>query len=228
MTTAKPISLMAWAPFKAAATRVLDPIDPALHDKVGDAQAPGKPPAWIVSLCLCASIALLFIIAGHGAGRRGEPHVALPLFWCGVVLMLLPIGVRVALPVLARAERLILLVVLTEYMFLYKFLYAPTAFVQFDEMLHWITAHDVLYRRELFLENTLLPISPFYPALEILTTALSNLANVAVFPAATVVIAVLRQHSSLASFCSSKNYLTRAHRSRRVSDRQSCSNIRTF
>src|SRR5262249_51910609 len=74
----------------------------------------------------------------------------------------------------------------------YRVLYAPTSFVQFDEMLHWMSAHDILYRHKLFLDNALLPIGPYYPAIEIVTTGLANLAQLTVFPAAVLVIAVLR------------------------------------
>jgi hypothetical protein len=152
------------------------------------------PPAsadWIASLCVTCALAILLIALGQGAARRGE-GMASALFWGGVVLLLLPTASRIAWPTVARGERLFLLLLLVECLFFYRLLYSPTSFVQFDEMLHWISAHDVLYRRKLFLDNALLPISPRYPGIEIVTTALANLAKLSVFPAAVLVIAVLR------------------------------------
>jgi hypothetical protein len=168
-----------------------------LVDVIGPArqvQSETTPPAsadWIAGLCLTCALAILLIALGQGAARRGE-GAASALFWGGVVLLLLPTASRIAWPRVARGERLGLLLLLVECLFLYRLLYSPTSFVNFDEMLHWISAHDVLYRRQLFLDNALLPIGPHYPGIELVSTALANLAKLSVFPAATLVIAVLR------------------------------------
>jgi hypothetical protein len=152
------------------------------------------PPAsadWIASLCLTSALAILLVALGQGAARRGE-GMASEMFWGGVALLLLPTVSRMVWPRVARGERLGLLLLLVECLFVYRLLYSPTSFVHFDEMLHWISAHDVLYRRQLFLDNALLPISPRYPGIELIATALANLAKLTVFPAAVLVIAVLR------------------------------------
>jgi hypothetical protein len=106
--------------------------------------------------------------------------------------LVLPIAFRIAWPILARGERLFLLVLLAESLVCYKFLYSPSNFSSFDEMLHWATTQDILLRHRLFLDNSLLPISPFYPALEIVTSSICNLTGLAIFPAAILFIAVLR------------------------------------
>src|SRR5207248_4313324 len=103
-----------------------------------------------------------------------------------------PFACRIATPNSARGERLCLLVVLAEALFLHIRLYSPADFSGYDEFLHWVTANDILYRHKLFLDNSLLPVSPFYPALEILTTAFSNLAGLDVFPAGLTVLAIMR------------------------------------
>jgi hypothetical protein len=172
-------------------SRLIAPIGPALNGRASDAPTPPANPTWIAALSLAASLALLLIAAGDTASRNGEEAASL-LFWAGVFLLLLPLAGRVAWPRVARSERLFLLLLLSESLFLYKLLYAPTAFVHYDEFLHWVTAHDILHRRQLFLENSLLPISAYYPGLEIVTTAIANLAGVSVFPASVAVIAVLR------------------------------------
>jgi hypothetical protein len=179
-----------WQPFRAAAELVSDVIGPALHGRATDAAAATNV-NWIVLLTLNASIALFLVAVGQGAGRRGSADASL-FFWSGVILLLLPPASRIAWPVLARGERLFLLLLLTESLFLYKLFYSPTSFPPFDEMLHWMTAHDILYRHKLFLSNNLLPISPDYPGIEILTTALANLAGLTIFPASVLVIATLR------------------------------------
>jgi hypothetical protein len=179
------------APVRATLERLLAPIGPALSGDTSDAPAPSASAAWITALCLVASVALVLIAAGDTAGRDGAKAAA-PLLWTGVVLLLLPLASRIAWPRVARGERLLLLLLLSESLFLLKLFYSPTALVYYDEFLHWITAHDILYRQRLFLENPLLPISADYPGLEILTTAIANIAGLTVFPASVAVIGVLR------------------------------------
>jgi hypothetical protein len=190
MSSAGLASLAVWRPFRSAGARIFDIIGPTLHGRETEETSAANS-GWITLLSLSASVGLFLIAAGHGAGRRGEADAGV-LFWSGVILLVLPIVGRVAWPVVSRGERLFLLLLLTESLFFYKILYSPTSFVLFDEMLHWITADDILHRHQLFLGNSLLPISPSYPGIEILTTAFANLAGLTVFAASNWVLAVLR------------------------------------
>lgn len=190
MSSVRLATFTAGQPFRTAAARAFDVIGPALHGKEIE-QTPASSGTWMALLCLNASVSLFLIAAGHGAGRSGEDYASI-LFWSGVILLLLPTSSRAVWPVVSRGERLFLLLLLTESLFLYKLLYAPTAFVQFDELLHWITADDILYRHQLFLGNPLLPVSPSYPGIEIMTTAFANLAGLTLFSASNWVIAVAR------------------------------------
>jgi len=122
------------------------------------------------------------------------------MFWNGLLLLYLPLAIRIASPSVAGAERIWLLLVLTEATFALKFLSDPSGFIQFDEFLHWKTANDILTTHRLFTENTLLPISPLYPGLEIVTTALVNLSGLSVFHAAMLVVIVCRAVFMVALF----------------------------
>ena len=177
-------------PIKGAVWRAFDCIGPELHGRAAGIDPPANP-NWIVLLCLNAAVALLLVAIGQALGRRGAGGASI-FFWAGVVLLLLPTATRATWPQLARGERIFLLLLLGEALFVYRLLYSPTSFVHFDAMLHWMSAQDILFRHQLFLHNPLLPISPAFPGLEILTTAFANLAGFAVFPAAALIIAVLR------------------------------------
>jgi len=117
---------------------------------------------------------------------------AVPLFWNGLLLLYLPLAIRIASPSVAGAERIWLLLVLAEATFVLKFLNDPSSFIQIDEFQHWETANDILTTHGLFTENPMLPVSPLYPSLEIVTTALVNLSGLSVFHAAMVVVMVSR------------------------------------
>jgi hypothetical protein len=105
--------------------------------------------------------------------------------------MLLPI-IRIADVKVARSERILLLVLLAEAILFQTILYEPTEFTQYDEMLHWISANDIVYRHKLFLDNPMMTIAPYYPALEIVTTTLANLANMTVVSAGHLELMVIR------------------------------------
>src|SRR5262245_20187197 len=85
------------SPLQAAIQFVSSVIGPDLRG--GSADAPPRPAdsGWIAVLCLTVAIALLLVVAGHGAGRRGDA-VAPLLFWSGVVLLVVPASLRIARP----------------------------------------------------------------------------------------------------------------------------------
>jgi hypothetical protein len=178
-------------PLRAGVQHALAVIGPDLRG--GSADAPPRPAnsGWIVVLCLTVATALLLVVAGHGAGRRGD-EVAPLIFWSGVVLLILPTSFRIAWPLVARGERLFLLFLLTEALFFYKVVYSPTSFIHHDEFLHWVAADDLMTARRLFLSNPLLPVGPAYPALEILTTAIVDVTGLPLFAAGTLLLAVLK------------------------------------
>jgi hypothetical protein len=179
-------------PLQAWVRRVSTVIGADLRGGVADAEPRPANFEYIAILCLTASAALLLIVLGHGAGRRGEVDMAQLLFWSGVVLLVVPISLRVVWPRVARGERFFLLFLLVEALFYYKMVYAPTHLVHHDEFLHWIAATDLMTAHRLFLSNPLLEIGPSYPALEILTTAIANLTGLPLFAAGTLLVAVLR------------------------------------
>ncbi|MGX5844810.1 hypothetical protein ACWGTI_29330 [Mesorhizobium sp. ArgA1] len=178
-------------PLRAGIRFVSAVIGPDLRGGSADASLQRANSGWIAVLCLTIAAALLLVVAGHAAGRRGY-DVAPLFFWAGVVLLVVPTSLRIAWPMVARGERVFFLFLLAESLFYCKMVYSPTSFIGHDELLHWIAAEDLISARRLFLSNPLLPIGPTYPALEILTTAIVNLTGLPLFVAGTLLLAVLR------------------------------------
>ncbi|WP_439923016.1 hypothetical protein [Nitrobacter sp. JJSN] len=179
-------------PFQAWVQRVSGLIGPDLHGDIVDARPLPANFGLIAVLCLAAATALLLVVEGHGAGRRGDEAMALLFFWSGVVVLVVPISLRIAWPRVARGERFFLLFLLVEALFYYKVVHSPTSFAGHDEFLHWIAADDLMTAHQLFLSNPLLQVGPSYLALEILTTAIANLSGLSIFAAGTLLLVVLR------------------------------------
>ncbi|RWD48215.1 hypothetical protein [Mesorhizobium sp.] len=178
-------------PLQAGIRFVSAVIGPDLRGGSADTPPQRANSGWIAVLCLTVATALLLVVAGHAAGRRGY-DVAPLLFWPGIVLLVAPTSLRIAWPTTARGERVFLLFLLAEALFYCKVVYSPTSFIGHDEFLHWIAADDLMTARRLFLSNPLLPIGPTYPALEIVSTAIVNLTGLPLFVAGTLLLAVLK------------------------------------
>jgi hypothetical protein len=142
-------------------------------------------------LSLAAGATLAFIAFATGftwLGQAGRQS----LFWAGVWLLVLPITLRLTWPFVSRWERLSLLILGAVALYTLKILGEPVGFSGFDEFLHWRTAQDIIATGHLFTPNALLPISPAYPGLEVVTTALANVTGSSIFATAVVLLGLLR------------------------------------
>lgn len=142
---------------------------------------------WTLAMLL-AQVAGLALMRTPPAGSWWQEF----LFWAGSPLLFLPSALRIGWPGVARSERLILLLGLSTVTGLIKMLYWPSGFAMFDEFLHWGSAQTILREHRLFLANPMLPISPFFPGLELITTALVNVTGLSLLVAAEVVVALAR------------------------------------
>jgi hypothetical protein len=146
---------------------------------------------WLPALSLISAVGIFLLALAYNAARVASLW-AYPLFWSSMLVLFLPIAWRLLLSRPARQERLTLLILLGIALYFAKFLQYPLYFTYYDEFLHWRTAQDIAISGHLFHENPLLPISSFYPGLEIVTSALSSLTGLSLFVSGIVVIGVVR------------------------------------
>jgi len=166
-------------------------IGPGSGSAAADRVAASASAAGIVGLAVLSASALVLIALSHHLGQRQVPWSAC-LLWAGFALLYFPAALRVAAPATPRAERIIGLLLLGLCALVAKFLYAPAGFVHFDELLHVATARDILETRRLFEPNPLLPISPLYPGLELVVTAIVELTGLPLELAGNLVLLLLR------------------------------------
>ncbi|TBC69741.1 hypothetical protein [Rhizobium ruizarguesonis] len=162
---------------------------------VADPSSLGMSPVFAF-LCSCA---LVVAALAANASRLGEGW-AVPTFYCAIAVIVLPAAARIIHPRASRLERLALIVIVTSALFVVRVIRAPVAFIDHDEFLHWATVNDILEAGRLFLPNPLLPVSPLYPGLELITSALVNLSGLSVFAAGLIVLATARMMLMLALF----------------------------
>ena len=154
-----------------------------------------RPSTWswgwlpILSLTVVGGVALV-ALANRG-GQVGE-WWAEPMFYAGLLLLVLPSGMRLVLPGAEGTERVSLVALLALGLFLCKVVHDPLGFSGYDEYLHWRTAQDIMTTGTVFTPNTLLHVSPYYPGLELVTTAVANITSLPVFAAGMICLAASR------------------------------------
>ena len=109
----------------------------------------------------------------------------------GQALILVPTAVRLLnRRVLTARETFTLVTVLTVAEYLVWVCYSPAAFTFVDELEHCRSTVDVLQTGKLSTVNHLLPISPQYPGLEEVTSALASITGLSVFTSGLIVAGV--------------------------------------
>ncbi len=146
---------------------------------------------WLPALSLTGSSGVFLVALGYEAGRLAVPW-ADSLFWLGLLVLFLPIAGRLLSSRPARCERLALLVLLGLGLYFVKYLQYPLYFAYHDEFSHLRTAQDLAASGHLFHENPLLPISSYYPGVEIAANAVSSLTGLSLFSTGILMIGVAR------------------------------------
>src|SRR6266849_933764 len=126
---------------------------------------------------------------------------ALELFFLlGLLFIFVPNLARLLSPAPSRVERICLLCGLGMSLYLVRFMTSPLRFAEYDEFLNWRTADDILRTGHLFSENSMLPVGPYYPGLQIVTNAVSTISGLDTFHAAILVISAARLLMMLSLF----------------------------
>ena len=143
-------------------------------------------------VAVTAATGVLLVAAAYTAGRLGHAESwANRTYWLGQVLVLLPTSARLlSRRVLTTAETLALITILTVAEYLIWVCYSPAGFTFVDELEHWRSTTNILQTGSLSTVNYLLPISPHYPGLEEVTSALASVTGLSVFVSGLIVAGV--------------------------------------
>ncbi len=154
--------------------------------------APVQDRSWIVPLCLFWAAGLALVGLAQIASMISLAGAAYVVLWIGIILIVFPISLRLSSLSASRSERIVLVIMMGSAFYGMKIFHSPVRFTGYDEFLHWVTALNITERHRLLDENTLLPISPRYPGLEIVTNALSGVSGFSIFTAGLIVVGLGR------------------------------------
>ncbi len=148
-----------------------------------------------IALAVVVMAAGVFAVSVADAAGRGDWPGGntgwTGLYWLGELLIFAPPAALVLSRTrLGEAAAAWLTVAIAVATYLVKYAYSPSFFTFPDELEHWRSLVLVLSTHHLFGTNYVLPVSPDYPGLEIVTSALMNLTGLGGFPAGLIVAGV--------------------------------------
>ncbi len=146
---------------------------------------------WLPAVSFSSATGLLVVAWADTVARQGN-SLSMAGFWLALLLIFAPASFRLFSSQAMRFERIGILMAVGMSLYLIKVLHSPTAFTFHDEFLHWRTALDITQTQHLFTRNPLLPVSPLYPSLEIVTNAISSMSGLPVYDSGILLIGAAR------------------------------------
>lgn len=125
----------------------------------------------IGSVIAMVGFGLLMVGASDALGRMGHLAPVVPLFLAGLAFVFGPCAWRLTGTTATRNERVWISVVLGVGLLASYTLRSPLIFDNFDELAHSATLMRLLDSRSLFPNNSVLPVSPYFPGIELVTIA---------------------------------------------------------
>lgn len=142
-------------------------------------------------LTLTSTLGLLIVSFSYYLSQFGN-LVLESSFFLGLLLIFVPNMLRLLSAAPWRFERICLLCVVGICFYLVLLMQSPLRFSNYDEFLHWRDAATIASSGHLFGDNSLLPVGPYYPGLEIVSNALSTITGMSTFQTGIVIISAAR------------------------------------
>ncbi len=158
----------------------------ALHHSLVDG-----PWGWFPLLTIAGGASALMLAAAYSMARLALPGGEV-LYWVAFPVAVLPIFAVLVLPNRPRRERIALLGLLGVELIIADRLRSPLSFTGYDELLHFRSLEDILRSGHLFQPNPLLTVGPYFPGLEIVTSAVAQVSGADPYAAGVVIIGFIR------------------------------------
>lgn len=147
-----------------------------------------------------AVLGLFVQTVGYSLGWQGREMLTVTLWYVGFVLIVAPFAWLLLAPARTGHQRLASSLVFTVIMYASWLLSNPLMSTRFDENLHVSTLVTLIDRSSFFELNTMLPVSPHFPGLELASAGIHWLTGLPLFACQVVVVLSARVTFVLAFF----------------------------
>lgn len=149
---------------------------------------------------LVSLVGLFVQVVGYSRGWGGDEGVAIVLWYAGFLVLVAPYAALLLVPGRSGQQRLGAALALTLIVYASWLLSNPLMSTRFDENLHVTTLVDLVEHAEFFQLNSMLPVSPHFPGLELATAGVHWLTGLPLFVCQVLVVAVARVTFATALF----------------------------
>ncbi|MGD0385303.1 MAG: glycosyltransferase family 39 protein [Solirubrobacteraceae bacterium] len=146
---------------------------------------------WLPWTFLAVAAGLMAASGADALSRTGH-NGGSPLFWLALALMIIPAAFRLCGARARPGERIATVVVVGMGLYAVKILRDPFGFTYGDEFAHLHNLQSILASGRLFGANSILPITPRYPGLEMLAALIARVGGMSPFAAGVTTVAVGR------------------------------------
>lgn len=166
---------------------------------------PRRLPAWVAqrpeTVAITVSLVGLFVqVVGYSQGWADVATVPIVLWYVGFVLVIAPFAALLLVPDRTGHQRLGAALALTVIVYASWLLSNPLMSTRFDENLHVTTLVDLIEHAEFFQLNSMLPVSPHFPGLELATAGVHWLTGLPLFACQVLVVLTARVTFTTALF----------------------------
>ena len=193
------------------AARARQASEPGSTDAATGPMATARTPLVPLAVAAVAAAGVASTASAFAISRAGGEH-ADPLFWSGLLMIVVPAAAAVAREHVRRAERVALVTLVGLLLYLVKVLHDPFMFTFADEWVHAHNTIEILQANALFSANPLLEATPKYPGLPLVASSFATISGVSAFVAGILAVAIARIVMMLGVFL----VLEHASRSSRV------------
>lgn len=149
---------------------------------------------------LVSMLGLFVQVVGYSRGWAGDEGLPIVLWYVGFVVVVAPFAALLQVPGRTGHQRLGASLALTLIVYASWLLSNPLMSTRFDENLHVTTLVDLVEHAEFFQLNSMLPVSPHFPGLELATAGLHWLTGLPLFVCQVLVVATARVTFAAALF----------------------------
>jgi len=143
-----------------------------------------------VSLVVLGMSIGVFLIAVSFAASRADNAHANIIYWIGEIIFYAVPAAYLLCRRPSKRQSTILAFAIPLLSYAITESYSPIQFRFLDEFQHVQTAQSILNTHHLFASNTILPVSPYFPGLEIATTALAQLSHLSIYASGTIIVGI--------------------------------------
>ena len=151
-------------------------------------------------VALAVAFGVLLVAVGYPRGRANQPWSA-PLYWIGDSLILLaPACLLLSRRKITGIEAGGVAIIISIATYAVKECYSPLQFTFSDQFQHYPTIQAILATHHLFQPNPSLPVSPFYPGIEVVSSAVIELSHISIYTAAAILLGVAHLVTTIGLF----------------------------